>query len=348
MGQFNDERVSGLYRWLQTVFPCAQADLVPLAGDASFRRYFRVHGKSETRIAVDVPPTHEKLDAFVSIANAFDSHGVRVPKIIASDSQQGYLLISDFGDELYSNHLNSTTVDNLYLNAIDTLIKIQQTPKNAYSFPAYDEKLLLQECEYFSEWYLGKYLKIALSAREEAALQATYSKLIDAALEQPTIVVHRDYHSRNLFIMPDNDVGVIDFQDAVIGPITYDLVSLLKDCYVGWPASNVVNWAQRYFEKARDAGIIQDVSMSQFLRWFDLMGVQRHLKCIGIFSRLYLRDNKSNYLNDIPRLADYILGVCARHPQLNGLAKLLQSKVLKHESHDTRSRARSSAEAIDG
>ncbi len=348
MGQLVDNRFGGLHRWLQAVFPCAEADIVPLAGDASFRRYFRVHGQNESRIAVDAPPTHEKLDAFIRIANTFSDHGIHVPKIIASDVHQGYLLISDLGDELYSNHLSSTNVDSLYLNAIDTLVKIQQTPKNAYSFPSYDEKLLSQECEYFSEWYLGKYLNINLSAREQSALQSTYSKLIEVALEQPTTVVHRDYHSRNLFILSDNEVGVIDFQDAVIGPITYDLVSLLKDCYVAWPNSNVVNWAQRYFEKARDAGVIQDISMSQFLRWFDLMGVQRHLKCMGIFARLYLRDNKSSYLGDIPRVADYILGVCSRHPQLNGLAKLLQTKVLKHEGHDTFSGARSSAETIDG
>ncbi|MBX9587029.1 MAG: phosphotransferase [Gammaproteobacteria bacterium] len=348
MGKFIDDRFLGLYQWLQTVFPCAEADILPLAGDASFRRYFRVMGKSGTRVAVDAPPAHEKIEAFLGIAKAFTDHGVHVPKIIASDTHQGYMLISDLGDELYSNHLSSTNVDNLYLSAIDALVKIQQTPQSAYSFPAYDEKLLSQECEYFSEWYLGKYLNVKLSAREEAALRSTYSKLIEAALEQPTTVVHRDYHSRNLFILPENEVGVIDFQDAVIGPITYDLVSLLKDCYIAWPASNVVNWAQRYFEKSRDAGIIQDISMSQFLRWFDLMGVQRHLKCMGIFARLFLRDKKSSYVGDIPRLADYILGVCSRHPQLNGLAKLLQTKVMKHESHDTRSRARSSAETIDG
>jgi aminoglycoside/choline kinase family phosphotransferase len=348
MDKSTDVRLAGLHQWLQTVFPCDDSDLVPLSGDASFRRYFRVVRNGDSRIAVDSPPASEKIDAFIGIAGAYAAQGLQVPKVIAADTQQGYLLLSDLGNELYSVHLSSANVDSLYLAAIETLVKIQQTSREAYPFPLYDESLLMAECQLFSEWYLGKYLNVVLSAREEAMLESTFARLVEVALEQPNTVVHRDYHSRNLLILPDSEVGVVDFQDAVIGPITYDLVSLLKDCYITWPASNVINWAQRYFEKAREAGIFHDVTMAQFLRWFDLMGVQRHLKCMGIFARLALRDNKTGFLADIPRLADYILSASSRHPQLNGLAKLLQTKVKKHESNDTRSRTRNAAEAIDG
>ncbi len=346
------EKVSGnrqddLFKWVQSVFPCDQDGMAPLPGDASFRRYFRVSSKGETRIAVDAPLNTERSDAFVGIAGALSAQGIQVPTIYAADLKQGFLLISDLGEGLYSAHLNSSNVDQLYSQAIDSLVKIQQTSREAYSFPQYDRALLLSECELFTEWYLGAHLKINLSPREQAMLSSTFERLIENALEQPTTVVHRDYHSRNLLQMSDGQVGVLDFQDAVIGPVTYDLVSLLKDCYVSWPNLNVTNWVQRYFEKARDAGIIQDVSMGQFIRWFDLMGVQRHLKCMGIFSRLYLRDGKSQFLADIPRLIDYILSASSRYPQLNGIAKLLQGKVQKHESNDSSSGSRKQAASIN-
>ena len=348
MSKTTDGRLVGMRQWVQTQFPCDENDIVPLAGDASFRRYFRVTNGSESRILVDSPSTHEKTDAFVGIAQAFAAQGIQVPNIIAADLEQGYMLLSDLGDGLFSAHLNSSSVDGLYLSSIDTLLKIQQTPRNAYAFPAYDESLLQAECLLFSEWYLGQYLKLSLSAREASMLQSTYARLIEFALAQPMTVVHRDYHSRNLLLLESGEVGVLDFQDAVIGPITYDLASLLKDCYVAWPHSNVVNWAQRYFEKGRQVGVIQDITMAQFLHWFDLMAVQRHLKCIGIFARLSLRDKKTDYLNHIPRILDYILATCTRHPQLNGLAKLLQGRVLKHESHDTRSGTWNAAAATNG
>lgn len=347
MGKITGNRQAELFKWIQSVFPCDESAILPLPGDASFRRYFRVTAKGQTRIAVDAPPVNEKNEAFIGVAEAFAAQGIQVPKIHASDLKQGFMLISDLGDGLFSAHLNSSNVDHLYSTAIDTLIKIQQTPREAYAFPQYDEALLRAECELFTEWYLGQYLKISLSAREESALQSTFARIIDVALEQPTIVVHRDFHSRNLLVLPDDQVGVLDFQDAVIGPIAYDLVSLLKDCYVSWPNLNVANWVQRYFEKAKEAAIIQDVTMGQFLSWFDWMGVQRHLKCIGIFSRLYLRDNKPQFLADIPRLIDYILNASSRQPKLNGLAKLLQGKVRKHESNDPGRRARSAPEAIN-
>jgi hypothetical protein len=342
MTKTNDLRLKGLHQWIQSHFPCDQNEIVPLAGDASFRRYFRVNRGGESRILVDSPPELEKTEAFVGIAQAFAAQGVGVPTIFASDLKEGFLLISDLGEELFSAHLNSSNVDSLYLSAMDVLLKIQQTPRDSYAFPAYDHNLLQKECELFSEWYLGNHLKLSLSAREEAMLESTYARLIDFALAQPTTVVHRDYHSRNLMLLAEENVGVLDFQDAVIGPITYDLASLLKDCYIAWPQSNVVNWAQRYFEKARQQGVIEGLTMAQFLQWFDLMAVQRHLKCIGIFSRLALRDQKIDFLTNIPRLLDYILGSCARYPQLNGLAKLIQGRILRHESHDSRSGARNS------
>lgn len=348
MSKKTDDRFMGLHRWVRAQFPCEECDIIPLAGDASFRRYFRFKRGAESLILVDSPPQHEKTDAFVGIAKAFAAQGVQVPTILNADLSQGYLIISDLGDDLFSTQLNSSSVDGLYLAAMDALIKIQQTPRNAFDFPAYDETLLRAECQLFSEWYLGKMIKMTLSAREESILNSTYSRLIEMALSQPTTVVHRDFHSRNLLLLKDQQIGVLDFQDAVIGPITYDLASLLKDCYIGWPHSNVVNWAQRYLEKGKQSGVIQDVSMAQFLQWFDLMAVQRHLKCIGIFSRLSLRDNKAGYLENIPRLLDYILTACARHPQLNGLSKLLQSRVLKNESHDTRGGSRSSTKATNG
>ncbi|MDQ2994546.1 MAG: phosphotransferase [Pseudomonadota bacterium] len=348
MEKITDKRFIGLAKWAQQYFPCQLADITPISGDASFRRYFRATRNGETCILVDADPQHENNAAYIGVASAFGAQGVHVPAIQAVDLEAGYLVITDLGDQLFSQLLNSSSVDSLYLSAIDALITIQKTPKDTYAFPDYDEKLLQKELDLFADWYLAEYLQINLAPRDKELLASTSSRLIDLALEQPRVVVHRDYHSRNLMLLPEGKVGVLDFQDAVYGPVTYDLVSLLKDCYVMWPASNVNNWVQRYFEKAQQAGVIADVSMTQYLRWFDWMGVQRHLKCVGIFARLHIRDKKPQYLADIPRIFDYILGVCARHPKLNGLSKFLQTKVLKHESNGASGRPRQPLTSING
>ncbi len=348
MENIRDKRFLDLAKWAHQHFPCDLGDIIPISGDASFRRYFRATHNGESCILVDAQPEHENSPAFIGVSKAFAAAGVHVPEIHRVDLDQGFLQISDLGDNLFSRLLDSSSVDSLYLSAIDTLIKIQQTPKASYAFPEYDEKLLLKEMDLFSEWYLGEFLQITLSARDREILSTTFARLIESALEQPTVVVHRDYHSRNLLQLPQGHVGVLDFQDAVIGPVTYDMVSLLRDCYVMWPTSNVTNWVQRYFDKARQADLMTDVSMGQYLRWFDLMGVQRHLKCIGIFARLNIRDNKPQYLADIPRIFEYILAVCGRHPKLNGLLKFLQSKVLKHESNGASGRARQSLTSLNG
>lgn len=348
MDSKRDKRFLNLANWVQQHFPCESSDITPLSGDASFRHYYRAQREGQSVVCVDAHPDHENNEAFVGVAKALAQADVHVPEVHAADLQNGFLLLSDLGDQLFSRLLDSTTVDSLYLSAIDALIKIQQTPKASYAFPEYDEKRLQAEMDLFSDWYLGEYLQINLTTREREIFASTHARLIENALEQPAVVVHRDYHSRNLLQLPGGQVGVLDFQDAVLGPVTYDLVSLLRDCYVMWPASNVINWVQRYYDKARQVDLVPDVSMAQYLRWFDLMGVQRHLKCIGIFARLNLRDKKPQYLADIPRIFEYVLSVCERHPKLNGLLKFLQTKVMKHESNGAGGRARQSLASLNG
>lgn len=302
-----------------------QGSLEVVSGDASFRRYFRQHTATGRYIAVDAPPDKENSEPFVRIAQAWSEQGVNVPQIIKADLAQGFMLLSDMGDQLLLPMLNEASADGLYNQALAALVGIQQTQ---LPLPPYDAALLDREMALFTDWYLGTHLEMSLSDQEKTMLHDTFAMLRESALGQIQVPVHRDYHSRNLMVLEDDTLGIIDFQDAVLGPITYDVVSLLRDCYVAWPLENVQQWAMNYFAKARDAGLIGAISDEQLMLWFDWMGIQRHLKAVGIFARLNHRDGKSGYLNDIPRTLNYIVEISGQYDSLSGFNQWLRQRLL--------------------
>lgn len=335
-----DDRLSLLELWLQEYFSGAAFWLTPLCGDASFRRYFRVNaGDQGAFIAMDAPPDKESTSDFVSIAQSWRAEQIYTPEIFAEDESQGFLLISDFGDQLYLNAIQSSESHyekaiELYDQAFDTLLKIQlsDSPKG-HPLPKYDRPTLIQEMRLFTEWLLPQTLNIELDDQEAADIERCFKQLVDSAMTQPQHPVHRDYHSRNLMVLQDlNTPGVLDFQDAVIGPVTYDLVSLLRDCYIAWPEEAVEHWVKQYYEQSKEARL-HDATWRSFQRWFDLMGLQRHLKAAGIFSRLMVRDGKKGYLPDIPQTLDYILTVSARYKEMKALHDLMQMRIMPVAEH---------------
>lgn len=308
-----DSRRQALYdwacAWLQqnTNFQPERLDVV--SGDASFRRYFRLVHSGGTHIAVDAPPAKENSRPFVAIARALYAHEVHVPQVIQADFDLGFMLLSDFGDTLLRPCLTDDSVDGLYQQAMSELVHIQHCPSpDDYALPPYDSARLLTEMALFKDWFVAQYLGLQLSAEEIAFVDSTCQQIADAIAEQPVVFVHRDYHSRNLMLLANGGIGVIDFQDAVTGAISYDLVSLLRDAYVEWPNERVEGWVEDFRLLLQNAGQLPaDVSPQQFLAWFDWMGAQRHLKVVGIFARLSLRDGKHGYLNDIPLVFKYLL-----------------------------------------
>lgn len=321
----NDNRLAQLNEWIQETLGVQEFKLTPVSGDASFRRYFRFTSAQQQFVAVDAPPEKENNTAFVNITHLLESEGLPIPHIYYSSLDFGYFLISDLGDELYLNLLDDKNADSLYNKALNALLVIQQTP--SASLPKYNQQLLLTEMELFREWYLAKHLNINLTNSENNVLDQVFNALVDNALEQPQIFVHRDYHSRNLMETNQPYPGIIDYQDAVCGPITYDLVSLLRDCYIEWPISQVQTWALGYRQRLLKMKLIENVSEEVFIKWFDLMGIQRQLKAIGIFSRLNLRDHKPNYLTDIPRTINYIQSTAPEYTETLPLYELLQDKL---------------------
>lgn len=325
-------RVQQLHHWLSEILDSKDYKLEPASGDASFRCYFRLTHKDETFIVMDAPPTQENSTTFINIAERLLAVSINVPRIIEKDLQQGFLLLSDLGVKQYLHELTEESADQLYQDAMQTLLHMQQQAGTT-DLPLYDEKLLLQEMELFRVWLLERHIGLELTTELEGVLGDVFKLLADEALAQPKVFVHRDYHSRNLMLcVPSGsgasicNPGVLDFQDAVCGPFTYDLVSLLKDCYIKWPAGQIRSWANNFFEQlAHDHS---DVDKHQFIRWFDLMGVQRHLKASGIFARLYHRDGKSGYLADIPRTLSYIVDLKQDYPELQGLNELIQNQVM--------------------
>lgn len=320
-----DRRLEQLKTWLKQIGITYQ-DIAPASADASFRRYFRISSdtdKKESLIIMDAPPEKEDCKTFIHVANMMFDLGLNVPQILQQDLQQGFLLLSDLGDTVLLSELNNNSVDELYDSAMKSLLLLQQN--TSVDLPAYDETLLRTELALFPDWYLKVQLKLSLSPQQKDVLERAFDMLVENALTQPQVCVHRDYHSRNLMInknKPDKP-GIIDFQDAVIGAVTYDLVSLLKDCYINWPREKIESWVKSFHAQAESLGIIKDVNFDEFLRWFDLMGLQRHLKVAGIFSRLKHRDGKTGYLKDIPRTMDYVFDVVARYPEFKPLADLL-------------------------
>ena len=319
-----DDRLQQLENWLATEAGLGKFSIEPASADASFRRYFRLtlpNGRSF--IAMDAPPQQEDCRPFIDVTQRLEDAGVNVPHVHASSIGQGFLLLDDLGKSDYLQHLTPGSVDNLYSTAIGALHKIQEA--NGTDLPDYDESLLQHELDLFTEWFLGIHLQLNLTPEQRQVLDDIQHLLIQNAIEQPQAFVHRDYHSRNLMVTDSPSMpGVIDYQDAVIGPITYDLVSLLRDCYIDWPEQQVNNWALQFHAQLSGNGRLHDVDEATFLRWFDLMGIQRHLKAIGIFARLNHRDGKSGYLKDIPRTLGYVLNISRRYPETNALASLLE------------------------
>ncbi len=311
--------------WLSNDLSLAVDRFEPASSDASFRRYFRIYTKGTTYIVMDAPPDKENIEAFIKVAKLLSVPGVNVPTIFQSNLAHGFLLLEDFGTTCYLDSLKPSNADHLYQRALDSLFQ-QQThiALDNLEIPYYDRPLLMRELGIFEEWFAMRYLNTPIP---EPLRTGVNELLITSALEQPLTFAHRDYHSRNLMDLGNGKPGIIDFQDAVIGPITYDLVSLLKDCYISWPKAQIDHWRNGYFQRLLQHGII-DCSQAQFKRWFDLMGLQRHLKAIGIFARLHLRDGKSAYLNDIPRTMDYVTKNCTLYPELSEFAGFLNQQVL--------------------
>ena len=321
------ERIKALQHWLQADLGIQNAQLVAITNDASFRRYFRLIAEDVSYVVMDAPPDKENCVPFIDVANRLQASGLNAPQILASDLKQGFLLLTDFGSQLYLPALNEAQVESLYGDALDALV-VMQTRTSSDNLLLYDYQSLHREMDLFTNWLLDKHLNLSLSTIEQANLATCFELLSSSALTQPQVFVHRDYHSRNLMIVPNHNPGILDFQDAVKGPITYDLVSLLRDCYISWPLARVRGWALRHYTQMQPTGILNDVDESKFLRWFDWMGIQRHLKASGIFARLYHRDGKSNYLKDIPRTLGYIVEVSANYPELAPLYKLVEQRVL--------------------
>ncbi|MDA8224711.1 MAG: phosphotransferase [Betaproteobacteria bacterium] len=307
-----------------TVFPGLVSELTGVGADASFRRYFRVHlSNGEHYIVMDAPPQHEDCLPFIRVAELFAGAGVRVPRVLERDVAQGFLLLTDFGDTTYLSALNAETADALYLAAIDALVRIQAASR-ADMLPVYDRALLERELQLFPDWYLARHLGVEPDEGQLRRLHLVFARLLDNALTQSPVYVHRDYHSRNLMVVEDGP-GILDFQDAVYGPITYDLVSLFKDAYIGWEEERVLDWTIRYWERARRAGLPVPADFAAFYRDFEWMGVQRHLKVLGIFSRLCHRDGKPGYLADMPRVLEHVRKTVLRYSELAPLAGLLDT-----------------------
>ena len=322
------QRLRQLEQWLVQSCRLSFEDIAPASADASFRRYFRVVLRDgSTLVAMDAPPEKEDCHPFVAVAGRMRQAGLHVPQIFAQDLAQGFLLLEDLGTRPYLDELNAGSVDSLYGDATRALLRLQVGAPTE-GLPHYDRAMLLREMQLFPDWLLGEHLGLVLDDGEGVMLSDAFDALVDNALAQPVVCVHRDFHSRNLMVVDDDNPGVIDFQDAVAGPLSYDLVSLLRDCYVRWPADQVDAWVADYHAAARGAGLTGDVDAATLLTWFDLMGVQRHLKAAGIFARLNHRDGKPGYLADIPRTLGYIVEVGQRRQEVAALAGFVAERVL--------------------
>jgi aminoglycoside/choline kinase family phosphotransferase len=271
---------------------------------------------------MDAPPTHESCAPFVQVAQLLAEAGLNAPKVLAQDLAQGFLLLSDLGDDTYLSKLNTETAPELYKNATDALIKMQGISVTGI-LPNYDAAMLSREMQLFPDWYVAQHLKASLTPEQQVVLNNTFKLLNENILAQGQVFVHRDYHSRNLMLTTENNPGILDFQDAVYGAISYDLVSLLKDAYIGWDEEQVIDWAVRYWQPAKKAGLPIPDDFSEFYRDFEWMGAQRHIKVLGIFARLSHRDGKHSYLNDMPIVMAYLRKVCERYVELRPMLRLL-------------------------
>lgn len=298
----------------------ANFSIAPASADASFRSYWRVRTGDDTRILMDAPADKEPIAPWLDMAARLRAAGLHAPQVFASDESQGFVLMEDLGDRAYLPELNDASADALYADALTALTRMRQV--DAAGLPLYDRNFLVAEMELMPEWFLKRHLGFAPSCEEWDVVEAAFTHLAHAALEQPQCFVHRDYHSRNLMIAERNNPAIIDFQGAMRGPLAYDLASLLRDCYIAWPAARVDAWVETYRQRA-----VAGVDGKTFRRWFDLTGLQRHIKVLGIFCRLNYRDGKFGYLADLPRVLTYVLDVARQYPELRDFAVLLQHAV---------------------
>ncbi len=327
-----DSRLDTLRDWLADALPLPMTAIAPASVDASFRRYFRIWladsiavparaARASTLIAMDAPPPREDCRPYVAVAGLLDAAGVHAPAVLAMDLQRGFLLQTDLGTRTYLDALDAATAPALYADASTALMRWQLASRDG-ELPPYSEALLRSELDLFPDWYVARHLGVVLSAAQRTVLDQAFRVILDNNLAQPRVFVHRDYHSRNLMVAEPNP-GVLDFQDAVYGPITYDLVSLLRDAYIDWDEEHQIDWAVRYWQAARASGLPVRDDFADFWRDYEWMGVQRQLKVLGIFARLFHRDGKAAYLKEMPRVMGYLRGACARYRQLGPLLKLL-------------------------
>jgi aminoglycoside/choline kinase family phosphotransferase len=318
------ERSRQRLQWARDVLRAPHLELVAASSDASFRSYWRTRGFAPTRIVMDAPPDREDLGPWLDIAARLRHAELNAPRVLAENREAGFLLLSDLGNDLLLPALHDASVDRLYGDALRALLQMQ-TEVDASGLPDYDESRLVSEMELLPTWFLQRHLGIDIACEQWDVIELAFRALVQNAQAQPQVFVHRDYHSRNLMLASDG-LGIIDFQDAVRGPITYDLVSLLRDCYIAWPLTQVECWVEDYRQQALRAGLTS-ADPARFLRWFDLMGLQRHIKVLGIFCRLNYRDGKPAYLGDLPLVWSYVRDVGLRYPEIAPLIELLDGAI---------------------
>jgi hypothetical protein len=324
-----DERIEQITDWLCAELHFNLVRLEPASNDASFRRYFRAwRADGATRVVMDAPPDKEPIEPFLKVAALLAASGVHVPQVDAAEPRRGFVLLEDLGSVLYLTRLRAgDDPEPLYTDALQALLQMQVAVAGAAGLDAYDRAVLEREMALMPEWFCAHHLQLSLQPEEQALLTQTFELLTTEALAQPRVFVHRDYHSRNLLLLDQRNPGIVDFQDALYGPVTYDLVSLLKDCYIDWPRELVTRWVSRYRARLAAAGGAAGAGEQQFLRWFDFIGLQRHIKVLGIFARLWWRDGKSGYLGDLPRTLQYVQDAARRYAELAAFAAWLERRV---------------------
>jgi aminoglycoside/choline kinase family phosphotransferase len=326
-----EQRLSQLTAWLDTLGLVEVASLRPASADASFRRYFRLDvvpalraKLGATLVAMDAPPERENVPAFLHVQGLLFDAGVTVPAIVAQDVPNGYLLLSDMGSTTYLQRLNVDNASNMYSDAVDALVKFQLSSEPG-KLPEYDRAFIMRELNLFPEWFIGKHLGISMTEAQSATLGTVFEAIAANCLAQSQVFMHRDFHSRNLMFLEQGNPGVLDFQDAVFGPVTYDLGSLLRDAYVQWDEEVVLDWVVRYWQRAKQAGLPVNPDIDAFYRDFEFMALQRHLKILGIFCRLNYRDGKSHYMADLPTVSSYVRKTAGRYGILKPLVRLLDT-----------------------
>jgi aminoglycoside/choline kinase family phosphotransferase len=319
-----DSRAGARLAFARAASRDTRATVEAASADASARSYWRVHGEHGSAIVMDAPPGSGDLGAWLDVDARLRGAGLNAPEVLAEDRAQGFLLISDLGTRAYLAELNDASADALYADAMDAML-VMQTRIDPHGLPPFDEPFVMRELELLPTWFLQKHLGVSIACDERDVVERAFGLLVDNAQHQPQVFMHRDYHSRNLMRVPGHNPGIVDFQDAVLGPITYDLASLLRDCYIAWDDARVRGWAESHRQRLLDAGVLDPrIDAGRWQRWFDLAGLQRHLKVLGIFCRLWYRDGKRGYLSDLPRVWMYVRSVASGYPELRDFLALLE------------------------